>query len=80
MRTIRLIAVVAALAVVALPASAQRHSGPPAQLSDKEKAALAEKHARDKAIDAAYRATLKNMPDKKEKADPWGNLRAPGGN
>jgi len=78
MRPIRMIAAISALAILTLPASAQRGSGPPPQLSDKEKSALAEKRARDKDVDAAYKATLKQIPDKQEKPDPWGNLRAPG--
>jgi len=75
----RMIAAVAALALLALPASAQRGGQSTPQPSEKEKAAAAEKRARAKEIDDAYKATLKNMPDKQEKADPWGNLRAPGG-
>ena len=80
MRPMMTIAAIAALAILTLPASAQRRTGPPVvEASEKEKAALAEKRSRDKAIDAAYRATLKKMPDKQEKPDPWGNLRAPAG-
>lgn len=55
-----------------------QHASPPAGPSDKEKAALAEKRAREKDIDEAYKSSLGRIPDSKQQnADPWGNLRAP---
>jgi uncharacterized protein YecT (DUF1311 family) len=75
----RLIVAIVAMALLAPAVHAQQHAAPPPAPSEKQKAAEAEKRARDKDIDEAYKATLKQMPDKQEKADPWGNLRAPGG-
>lgn len=74
----RMIAAIAATAMLAPAAYAQR-VGPPPQLSEKQKAAIVEKRVREKEIDEAYKATIKQMPDKQQKADPWGNLRAPDG-
>ncbi len=72
-----LIAAVTALLVVVPAAEAQQHPTPPPAMSDKQKAAIAEKKARDKDIDEAYQATIKKMPDADKKTmDPWGNLRA----
>jgi hypothetical protein len=31
---------------------------------------------RQKALDSAYEATMRKVPDKKSSADPWGDLRS----
>ncbi len=71
------VAAVTALIVLVPAARAQQHPASPPEMSDKQKAAIAEKKARDKDIDQAYQATIRKMPDAEKKAvDPWGNLRA----
>ena len=48
------------------------------RIAGQQKAAEAEKRARDKDIDEAYKKTISRMPDVKgQPADPWGNLRTP---
>src|ERR1039457_3336529 len=77
-RALRLfaIAIAAAALVLQIPyAQAQQHKTPGAGPSDKQKAHDAEVRAYEKATDKAYRETLKQIPDAKPNADPWGNLR-----
>ncbi len=72
-----LIAAVMALMALAPAAQAQQYPTLPPAMSGKQKAAIAEKKARDTDIDEAYQATIKKMPDADKNAiDPWGNLRA----
>lgn len=78
-RALRLlaIAVAAAALVLQIPdAQAQQHKTPGAGPTDKQKAHDAEVRAYEKQTDKAYRETLKQIPDAKPNADPWGNLRA----
>jgi hypothetical protein len=75
-RALRLLAVAMAALVMQIPyAQAQQHKTPGAGPSDKQKAHDAEVRAYEKATDKAYRETLKQIPDGKPNADPWGNLR-----
>lgn len=74
----RLMIALVAVAMVSPGALAQRTQAPP-EPSEKQKAAIIDKRAREKEIDDAYKAAVKQMPDKQQKADPWGNLRAPSG-
>jgi hypothetical protein len=69
------IAVAAALVTQIPYAQAQQHKTPGAGPSDKQKAHDAEVRAYEKQTDKAYRETLKQIPDAKPNADPWGNLR-----
>jgi hypothetical protein len=65
---------VRACAIVALltaPASAQAPSIP---LNPKTPPTQ-EEIDRQKAVDQAYDAAIKKIPDKKSSADPWGNIR-----
>ena len=71
------IALAAAALVMQIPyAQAQQHKTPGAGPTDKQKAHDAEVRAYEKQTDKAYRETLKQIPDAKPNADPWGNLRA----
>jgi hypothetical protein len=71
------VAIAAAVLVMQVPsAHAQKRSGPPAGPSDQQKAHDAQVRAYEKQTDKAYRETLKQIPDAKPNADPWGNLRA----
>jgi hypothetical protein len=71
------IALAATALVMQIPyAQAQQHKTPGAGPTDKQKAHDAEVRAYEKQTDKAYRETLKQIPDAKPNADPWGNLRA----
>ena len=71
------VALAAAALVMQIPyAQAQQHKTPGAGPTDKQKAHDAEVRAYEKQTDKAYRETLKQIPDAKPNADPWGNLRA----
>ena len=37
---------------------------------------MREQLERQKALDSAYEATMRKVPDKKSSADPWGDLRS----
>ena len=70
-----LAAIVALLAILALPAQAQMGGGKRGQRNtdvtnkeDKKKA---------KADEKAYQDALKRIPDPKEKYDPWGMTKTP---
>ena len=71
----RLIAVVAAVLLLMLPCAHAQHSSAPAEPSPKEKAKAQEKRASEKDIDEAYKSTIKQIPDAKQKVDPWGAIR-----
>jgi Spy/CpxP family protein refolding chaperone len=73
------IAVVAAmLLMVQTPyAHAAQHMSAPAGPSPKEKAKAEEKRAFEKDTDEAYKSTLKQIPEAKQKVDPWGSMRTP---
>jgi hypothetical protein len=59
------------LALVAVPAYAQRGGGGPPPQTPQEA-----KEARDKKADEkAYNSALQRIPDSKEKYDPWGVAR-----
>jgi hypothetical protein len=77
-RVLRLLAIALAAAALVLQApcaQAQQHRTPGAGPTDKQKAHDAEVRAYEKATDEAYQSTLKQIPDAKKNADPWGNLR-----
>jgi hypothetical protein len=64
---------VAMLALIAMPAHAQFKGGGGGSKDDEQKA---RSDARQKKVDEnAYNAALKNIPDSKEKYDPWGVAR-----
>jgi hypothetical protein len=44
-------------------------------LRDKPKELTPEQRAKQKAIDDAYRAATRKIPDKKTATDPWGSVR-----
>jgi|HubBroStandDraft_6_1064221.scaffolds.fasta_scaffold2179696_1 hypothetical protein len=46
-------------------------------MSDAQKAEIAKKEAEEKANDEAYKSQIGHIPDAKQKADPWGSMRAP---
>ena len=77
-RALRLLAIALAAAALVLQVHAAHAQGKsaPKGPSDKQKAHDAEVRAYEKATDKAYRETLKQIPDAKPNADPWGNLRA----
>jgi hypothetical protein len=61
------------LAVLAGPAWAQ---APALNLMQDKRPLTSEELEKQKAIDEAYRASIKKIPDQKPSADPWGNVRA----
>jgi len=69
------IVVVAAMLLMPQYSLAQ-HSSPPSGPSDKEKAKIQEKRAREKEIDESYKSTISKIPDAKQKVDPWGSMRS----
>ena len=73
LRSLCLVATLACVALMTLPAHAQRGKG--GQKEDPAaQAAAAEKKKKAREIDDAYKAALKGIPDK-PKADPWGSMR-----
>jgi hypothetical protein len=69
------IAVVAAVLLMQVQYAHAQHASAPAGPSEKEKAKAQEKRASEKDIDEAYKSTIKQIPDAKQKVDPWGNTR-----
>lgn len=69
------IAVVAAVLLMQAQYAHAQHASAPAGPSEKEKAKAQEKRASEKDIDEAYKSTIKQIPDAKQKVDPWGNTR-----
>jgi hypothetical protein len=68
----------AAAALVLLTGTAYAQSGfpmPSISLGKDKPPPTPEEIERQKAIDNAYKAANKKIPDKKEAADPWGNVR-----
>jgi hypothetical protein len=65
MKTLTVAVAAAMLALIAMPAQAQRHGG-----SDKKGDA-----PKGKVDDKAYKAALERIPEPKEKYDPWGVAR-----
>jgi len=72
-----LIAALIAATVLPPAAYAQQPRSPPVPMSDEQKARIREKETYQKDTDAAYKSTLKRIPDAKQNVDPWGNLRTP---
>jgi len=64
----------AIIALLTGAASAQMPM-PSISLGKDKPAPTAEEIARQKALDNAYNAATKKIPDKKVAADPWGNVR-----
>ncbi len=58
------------LAVLAGPVYAQG-----VNLMAGERRLTSEEIEKNKAIDEAYKSTIKKIPDQKPNADPWGNVR-----
>ena len=69
------IAVVAAVLLMQAQYAHAQHASAPAGPSEKEKTKAQEKRASEKDIDEAYKSTLKQIPDAKQKVDPWGSMR-----
>lgn len=69
------IAVVAAVLLMQAQYAHAQHASAPAGPSEKEKAKAQEKRASEKDIDEAYKSTIKQIPDAKQKVDPWGSMR-----
>jgi hypothetical protein len=68
----------AAAALVLLTGTAYAQSGfpmPSISLGKDKPPPTPEEIERQKAIDNAYNAANKKIPEKKEAADPWGNVR-----
>jgi len=78
-RALRLfsIAVVTAVLLMQTPYAQAQHMSAPAGPSEKEKAKAQEKRALEKDTDEAYKSTLKQIPEAKQKVDPWGSMRTP---
>jgi hypothetical protein len=53
-------------------------SGPTMNLAPQDRRLTSEELEREKAIDNAYKSTLKKIPDQKRTADPWGTVRSSG--
>jgi hypothetical protein len=69
------IAVVAAVLLIQTPYAYAQHASAPAGPSEKEKAKAQEKRAFEKDTDEAYKSTLRQIPEAKQKVDPWGSMR-----
>jgi hypothetical protein len=69
------IAVVAAVLLMQAQYAHAQHASAPAGPSEKEKAKAQEKRASEKDIDEAYKSTIKQIPDAKQKVDPWRSIR-----
>ena len=69
------IAVVAAVLLMQTSYADAQHMSAPAGPSEKDKAKAQEKRASEKDIDEAYKSTIRQMPDAKQKVDPWGSVR-----
>jgi len=76
-RALRLfsMAMVAAALLMQAPHAHAQHASAPAGPSEKDKAKAQEKRASEKDIDEAYKSTIRQMPDAKQKVDPWGSVR-----
>ena len=75
-KTLYLIAVGAIIVLSAGTASAQLPM-PGIDLMKKESRPLdPEEEAKRKAVDDAYKSTMKKLPDQKKSNDPWGNIRS----
>lgn len=64
----------AVIALLGAPAAAQFPT-PGLTLKDEPKQLSPEERAKQKAIDDAYRAATKKIPDKQVANDPWGSVR-----
>ena len=69
------ITVVAAVLLMQAQYAHAQHASAPAGPSEKEKAKAQEKRASEKDIDETYKSTIKQIPDAKQKVDPWGSMR-----
>jgi hypothetical protein len=63
-----------AIALLTVPAVAQFPT-PGLTLKDEPKTLTPEEKAKQKAIDDAYKAATKKIPDKQVDNDPWGGVR-----
>jgi hypothetical protein len=63
-----------AIALLTVPAVAQFPT-PGLHLKDDPKTLTPEERAKQKAIDDAYRAATKKIPDQQVANDPWGGVR-----
>jgi hypothetical protein len=48
---------------------------PGVHLEDKKPSRTKEQQEYDKALDRAYRSTIKKIPEAEKKSDPWGDIR-----
>jgi len=66
-----------AIIIAALTGSASAQQFMPGINLDADKRPLSpEEKEKRKAIDEAYRSTIEKLPDQKNPADPWGNIRS----
>jgi hypothetical protein len=65
----------AVLLVLSTAAAFAQFPMPGLTLHDQPKELTPEQRAKQKAIDDAYRAANKKIPDKKAAADPWSSVR-----
>lgn len=71
----KLILAGAVIALVTGPAAAQMPM-PSMSLHNEPKPLTPEEQAKQKALDDAYKAATKKIPDKQVADDPWGNVRS----
>lgn len=72
----RVFPVAMVLAVLAGPAYAQ---GSGINILGGDRRLTSEEIEKNKAIDEAYKSTIKKIPDQKPHSDPWGNVRGSNG-
>jgi hypothetical protein len=65
------------LALLVQASYAQQSMPDPPSLSAIEKGAIVDREAAKKAADDSYQATIKRIPDAKQKVDPWAIVRSP---
>jgi TRAP-type C4-dicarboxylate transport system substrate-binding protein len=75
----KLLAAVAALLLLTAAAHAQAQKfSPKTGPTDEQKARAAEKAAQERDTEERYRASMKQIPDNKQRVDPWAGVRTPG--
>lgn len=74
--TERIVLPVAMAMLMALSEIAAAQFMPGINLNADRPALAPEEQEKRKAIDDAYKSTIKKLPEKKEANDPWGNLRS----
>ena len=75
MKMLRRLLPAAALLVLSTAAAFAQLPMPGMTLRDQPKELTPQERAKQKAIDDAYKAATRKIPDKKTTADPWGSVR-----